>query len=124
MSNASAQPHGVMEGKGSYNKHAKLRRAVLLWLCRFWKRQYKAWSSTRENNTSSSPIMDRHKGKTRWSRCRLRSEDCAAASALIDLFCDHFALHIVSNLRVFVRHALPRVTKPELSQIIWNMALS
>ena len=24
MSNAAAQPHGVMEGKGSYNKHAKL----------------------------------------------------------------------------------------------------
>ena len=24
MSNAGAQPHGVMEGKGSYNKHAKL----------------------------------------------------------------------------------------------------
>ena len=24
MSNASAQPHGVMEGKGSYNKHARL----------------------------------------------------------------------------------------------------
>jgi hypothetical protein len=24
MSNASAKPHGVMEGKGSYNKHAKL----------------------------------------------------------------------------------------------------
>jgi hypothetical protein len=24
MLNAGAQPHGVMEGKGSYNKHAKL----------------------------------------------------------------------------------------------------
>jgi hypothetical protein len=24
MSNASAQPHGVMEGKGSYNRHARL----------------------------------------------------------------------------------------------------
>jgi hypothetical protein len=24
MSNAGAQPHGVMEGKGSYNRHARL----------------------------------------------------------------------------------------------------
>src|SRR6266481_7450216 len=38
---------------------------------------------------------------------------------------DHFAvLHIVSDLRVFVRHALPRVTQPPLNQVIWNVALS
>ncbi len=41
------------------------------------------------------------------------------------LFRDQLAvLQIVSRLRVFVRHALPRATKPELNEIIWNMALS
>jgi hypothetical protein len=41
------------------------------------------------------------------------------------LFRDHFAvLQIVSDCRIVVRHALPRVTKPELNQIVWDMILS
>jgi hypothetical protein len=40
-------------------------------------------------------------------------------------FRDQLAVfQIVSDLRAFIRHALPHVTKPELTEMMWNMALS
>src|SRR5262252_7547328 len=62
MSNEQTRSHGVMEGKGAYNRYAKLPAG---------------------GGALSSRITDRPKGKTRWSPCKSQSRVCVGASVQV-----------------------------------------
>jgi hypothetical protein len=60
--------HAAMEGRGSYNKHAKLPAGSAALPLR--ERGLSEWNSTLTIRRSFSPTMVRHKGKTHSSPCK------------------------------------------------------
>ena len=66
------------------------QRVVAPWRCRCGQRRFGASNSIPAISLSSSPIMDRLRGKTRWSPYRSRSEGCDTGSVQIaQSLCSH-----------------------------------
>ena len=68
---SAAETPGVMEGGGSYNKHAKLPAGGAALALPLLEMGCGVYNSTPAITPWSSPIMDLHKGKTRCPPCGL-----------------------------------------------------
>jgi hypothetical protein len=69
-------PHGVMEGNGAYNKHAKSQAAAAALATPFLEKAGRKIALDAENSLSSLPIMGRRKARTHSPRCGSRFEIC------------------------------------------------
>jgi len=84
MSNASAQPHGVMEGKGSYNKHAKLPAGGAALAMPFLEKAVQSLELDPGEQHIVIADYGSSQGKNSMVPMQVAIEDCAAASALTE----------------------------------------
>lgn len=82
MSAATIPTHGVMEGGGSYNLHAKIPAGEAILHCPIWRRRLGPARSGQVQSSSRTTVL--HKEKTLWLPCGRPPDACVRVLAPSD----------------------------------------